>query len=96
MGRSEKAGQEGNRMNFDDVGRFIVIITVISNYVITASQIIKIKEEKTLDKIYKEILHQRMLLITALGMLALQKVDIRNTRGREKWNQLQQYFLQHH
>ena len=58
-------------MNFDDVGRFIVIITVISNYVITASQIIKIKEEKTLDKIYKEILHQRMLLITALGLLAL-------------------------
>lgn len=58
-------------MNFDDVVRFIVIMTVISNYVITASQIIKIKEEKTLDKIYKEILHQRMLLITALGMLAL-------------------------
>ena len=44
MKGAEKAGQEGNRMNFDDVGRFIVIITVISNYVITASQIIKIKE----------------------------------------------------
>lgn len=58
-------------MNFDDVARFIVIMTVISNYVITVLQIVKIKEEKPLDKIYKEILYQRMLLITALGMIAL-------------------------
>lgn len=58
-------------MNFDDVARFIVIMTVISNYAITVLQIVKIKEEKSLDKIYKEILHQRILLITALGMLAL-------------------------
>lgn len=58
-------------MNFDDIVRFIVITTVISNYVITVSQIVKIKEEKPLDKIYEEILYQRILLITALGMIAM-------------------------
>lgn len=63
-------------MNFHDVTFCITIGAATINAAITASKIVKIKEEEPLYKIYKEILCQRFLLWILIIPIVLEKVNI--------------------
>lgn len=63
-------------MNFHDVTFCITIGAATINAAITASKIVKIREEEPLYKIYKEILCQRFLLWILIIPIVLEKVNI--------------------
>lgn len=63
-------------MKFEDITFYVTIGAATINAAITASKIVKIKEEEPLYKIYKEILCQRFLLWILIIPIVLGKVNI--------------------
>lgn len=62
-------------MKFEDITFYVTIGAATINAAITASKIVKIKEEEPLYKIYKEILCQRFLLWILIIPLTFNKIN---------------------
>ena len=63
-------------MKFENITFYVTIGAATINAAITASKIVKIKEEEPLYKIYEEILLQRILIWTMIIPLTFNKINV--------------------